>query len=478
MSSVADARGFQIGSEPVRGQARDQPIAVEHVQHHRRIRVGRIERPAGDGIAIEPVEVALQRPGRHVAARRNKPRSAIDSTADLFEDRTGFDSWRTEHPALRLIAGIEFAEFRRVVEHRPAIAIDECFGWRAFRENDIVLIELDVEVTDGIDLRASDHGLSIHQMLGLHQHIVEEHGVQRGDIEIAQRQVAAERALLDQDGNDVAVPRGEGGGKSASTDPFDWLGGAVQRNDLVADSQMLDQDFPMIGADAGAGEVAGRGAFGDEAVAAAIGVVEEIAGETLGWIELEIDGAAAGQRRRERIAGNQIRTIDGLADEIDRLTDLHVVDDIRPRVGGIQRQNIAGGGTERDGAGAGQRVQRQGARVQQNPAGVDEGAGGGHHPRRLERAGVVQRDTGGEIIGGVHDPARTGIYRDLREVDELRPKAVQRAGAAAELERALGGRGQGVAAIDEDPGGRCNHPGRQIDEPVGKTGVEPNGGEG
>ena len=206
VAAVADACRFQVGAEPVGGYPRDQPVAVEDFQHHRCVWMRRTERPTGDGGAIHAVQVALQQPGACVG----QTGASIDLAADILQRRAGFDAWKAELPGLRVRVGVKLRIFPRIVEDAAAVAIDERFGRRTLGENDVVVFQFDVEIPDRIDLRAPHDRHPVHQMLGWHQHVVQEHRMQRGDIEIAHRNVTAQRTLLEQDGDHIAVARCEG----------------------------------------------------------------------------------------------------------------------------------------------------------------------------------------------------------------------------------------------------------------------------
>ena len=79
----------------------------------------------------------------------------IDSIADTGQNWAGFDARRAKFPCRSGVFGIQRGKLRLVVEHRATVAIDERFGWRAFREDHSVLVQFDKEVADRIDLRAS-----------------------------------------------------------------------------------------------------------------------------------------------------------------------------------------------------------------------------------------------------------------------------------------------------------------------------------
>ena len=125
---VADAGRFQVGAIAVRMHARDHAVAVQHLQPHRIRRPIRMERPAGHARAIDAVQPPFQPPGRRAGFRQFDAGAPVDRALDRRQPLAALHARRAEPPVRRRVARIQRVEFRRVVEHRAAVAIDERLG--------------------------------------------------------------------------------------------------------------------------------------------------------------------------------------------------------------------------------------------------------------------------------------------------------------------------------------------------------------
>ena len=95
----------------------------------------------------------------------------------------------------------------RVLKHAAAVIVHKALGQRAFREDDAMRLELDVEVIDALDALGLDDRDAIDEIDGLDQHAFKEHRVVWRDPQIAARLMHIERARLDADRQNVRRTR-------------------------------------------------------------------------------------------------------------------------------------------------------------------------------------------------------------------------------------------------------------------------------
>src|SRR5262249_25941354 len=77
------------------------------------------------------------------------PGERIEPRADVRQRYAAGHARRAERGRPRRLVGVEVAELRRVVEQRAAVVVDERFGERAFRADEAVLGQFDVDILDG-----------------------------------------------------------------------------------------------------------------------------------------------------------------------------------------------------------------------------------------------------------------------------------------------------------------------------------------
>ena len=98
-----------------------------------------------------------------------------------------------------------------VLEHGAAVVVDKAFRQRAFRDQNVVAVEFEVEIMDVLARRYFDDGHAIDEMLGRDQHAVEEHRVFRRHEKIARRDFVGQRSHLEADRQEIGIVEGETG---------------------------------------------------------------------------------------------------------------------------------------------------------------------------------------------------------------------------------------------------------------------------
>ena len=84
-----------------------------------------------------------------------------------------------------------------IVEHAPAIIINEGFRQRAFRDDYIVGIEFNMEILDTLDVFGLNDRHIVDEILGFDQNAFEVHGMMRRYPEITPGDIVGQRACLE-----------------------------------------------------------------------------------------------------------------------------------------------------------------------------------------------------------------------------------------------------------------------------------------
>ena len=158
-------------------------------------RAPRDHRPSAlDALALDPFQMAPQRRQRQRAVRAQPLGAPHQVAAQRLEGKALLHARRAiPHRVLHGCIGIERVKLRRIVEHAAAVVVDEGLRQRAFGEDHIVGVELDVEIFEALDTLGLYDLTPVDQILGLDQDAIEAAGAgsRRLAIEVVTLEICA-----------------------------------------------------------------------------------------------------------------------------------------------------------------------------------------------------------------------------------------------------------------------------------------------
>ncbi len=249
---VAKAGIPHIRAFDVRHGHRDRHAVIEHLQPDRMVRIGGVARPPDHAVGRHLVNVAGQRPAR--IARALCP--GAQPHADGFHREPLLHAGRAVAWRRNRRLGIQGAVFGCVVEHAAAAVVHERFRRRAFGQDRVVRVQLQVHVVHALDVGVLDHRNPIHQQPGRDQDAVQQHRVEWRDREVPERNAIGEAAGSEPDWQQVRPAPEEPPGIAAPPDPPDWPHRARRSHDTITDGEVFNGTLAAVGQDPRAGAVA------------------------------------------------------------------------------------------------------------------------------------------------------------------------------------------------------------------------------